>query len=517
MNADKGDQGQTRPLGTPAQWPEAEQLAFVLDTNAFIAMEPASTATEPGLVDAATFDRLAREGRHSVYLAPATLLDIDHDDDEARKQARLALIQKFPMLEDIDPPAGLLTACGLAENPPEDGSNDAIDLRLLSQVWQNAVHYLVTDDVRLRKRAVAAGLGDRVVTVFEAASLLQGRRMPQVTPPPAVEKTIRAKLDSTDPIFQSLREDYATFDAWFTNPAGGQRPAWVIRQPNGTYAGLMILKDSPDNQFIPAGRVLKVSTFKIDKDSRGKFYGELLLKTLFHYAHSGRWESIFVTVFAKHNQLVNLFSDFGFDRQAQPTESGELVLIKALRSDQGRYPPLEFHLRFGPPAVAPESETFVVPITPIWHDVLFPDWDATSRLPIEEGARGYGNALRKAYVCRSSSRKLHAGATLIFYRSQDQRAATVVGVAEALKTSIDPAEICSFVSRRTVYSRQEVEEMAEGGRKQLLAILFRQDRLLEPPWLLSDLKKHGVVNAAPQSITEVTGRGREWIHSRLSA
>ncbi|MDR2253405.1 MAG: GNAT family N-acetyltransferase [Bifidobacteriaceae bacterium] len=493
-------------------------ISFVLDTNAFVAMEPTSTTAEPSLVYGADLARFASQQGHKLYLAPATLDDINNDPDPRRKKTNLGLAKKYTLLADVAPPSDLLAALGQVPSPAGQSINDEIDLRILAQVWSNAVHYLVTNDIRLRKRAVRVGLGDRVLSLAEAAALLASRVKLELVPPPAVRKIKRYELDATDPLFGSLRLDYPEFDAWFSDPGKSQRPAWVIDQPQGGYAGLMILKETSDNEFVSSGKVLKVSTFKVVPDARGRSYGELLLKTLFLEAKSGGWDGIFVTVFAeKQTRLVNLFTDFGFEELPAKTTRGELVLAKSLRPDKRYLQPLDYHVSFGPPAIAPDSSVFVIPIVPAWHDILFPDWNAAGRLPIDESHRSYGNALRKAYVCQSGSRRLARGSTVVFYRSKDERAVTVVGVVEDTKVCPDPNEIFAFVSRRTVYSLNDLTGMAARGTRPLLAILFRQDRLIDPAWSFKTLQEHGVIRAAPQSIAKVGHGGTTWIHSQLAA
>jgi hypothetical protein len=263
--------------------------------------------------------------------------------------------------------------------------------------------------------------------------------------------------------------------------------------------------------------VLKVSTFKVVAGARGWSYGELLLKALFLEANSNGWDSIFVTVFAeKHPRLVSLFSDFGFEGLPTKTARGELVLAKSLRPNMRCLQPLDYHVSFGPPAISPDSPVFIIPIVPAWHDILFPDWNAAWRPLLEEGRRSYGNALRKAYVCQSGIRLLARGSTVVFYRSKDVQAATVVGVVEDIKISCKPDETYAFVSRRTVYSQNHLTDMAGRGTRPLLAILFRQDRLLHPAWSLKMLQAHEVIKRAPQSIAEVRDGGKTWIHSQLA-
>ena len=82
--------------------------------------------------------------------------------------------------------------------------------------------------------------------------------------------------------------------------------------------------------------------------------------------------------------------------------------------------------------------------------------------------------------------------------------------------SADPWGIAAFAGQRTVYSYEEIETMTRPGAA--LAILFRQDRLLESPWPLADLYAAGVLNAPPQSITQVHSEdGIAWLTDHLDA
>jgi hypothetical protein len=76
---------------------------------------------------------------------------------------------------------------------------------------------------------------------------------------------------------------------------------------------------------------------------------------------------------------------------------------------------------------------------------------------------------------------------VLFYRSGDERAITSLGVVEDYQTLSDAAEIARLVSRRTVYSMQDIEGMAHMPTK---VMLFRLVRHFNTPpshdWLLDN-------------------------------
>ncbi|SEM17373.1 hypothetical protein SAMN04515665_1412 [Blastococcus sp. DSM 46786] len=276
----------------------------------------------------------------------------------------------------------------------------------------------------------------------------------------------------------------------------------------------MLVKDELDRPYGLHGKVLKLSTFKVTDEAHGRRYGELLLKTLFNHAHHHGHDGIYVTVFDKHVTLIELLSAFGFrDRARSPRE--ERVMAKQLRptGEDSAADPLAFHITYGPPAVDAQAPFFVVPVEPKWHDLLFPEF--MPQLSLWTGEHPYGNALRKAYLCNAAARQIGPGATLLFYRSHNLSAVTAVGVVEDVLISRSPEEIARLVGRRTVYTLDDIAERC-GAARPVLAVLFRQDRLLEPPWSRRVLDNAGVLNGPPQSITGVRDEeGRRWLQERL--
>ncbi|NTW39445.1 MAG: GNAT family N-acetyltransferase [Cellulomonadaceae bacterium] len=492
------------------------RFALLLDTNAFIALEPKSPSFQADLPDAADLVRLAQEGHHGFFLSAGTTRDIDRDPIAERRQANHLLASKYQHLDPIAPPNDLLAVLGELAPPPGRNTNDDVDLEMLSAVWVGAVDFLVTQDDRLRRRGVRAGLGDRILTILEAVAFLRRLTPRASTPPPAVVPLRTYNLDPRDPIFDSLREDYAGFDAWFTKTRRAPgRPSWIIEAEDGSYGALMIVKDEQPGESELPGKVLKLCTFKVAPHALGRAYGELLLKTLFGHLHHGDYDTVYVTTYPKQERLVELLEDFGFlQLGALDDERDELVLVKHRRpADPSIADPLTAHRLYGPPYIHPDSSMFVVPVQPAWHDALFPDFD--TGLDLWTGTHAYGNALRKAYVSGTRSRRATTGDALLFYRSDDLRAATVVGVVEDVRVSNDPEVIRRFVGRRTVYTPLDLVGMSrEHG--ELHAMMFRQDRMLDPPVSLKTLRLMGVLNGPPQSITEVRRGGRPWLHQQLA-
>lgn len=499
-------------------------LRLLVDSNFYITLEPFAGQIETGQPAAAEVARLAAEQGHKLYVHPAIRDELLQAQDPTLRAQRLAELQKFPVLAEGKIPAALTDVLGT----PSVKSNDYRDMRLLAALHQNAVAYLITDDIKLRSRAARVGLADRVLSLVDTVAMLRQLAPTTITPPPRVQRVEAYALDADEAIFTSLREDYDGFDQWLDTRVRSDpdnRDCLVIEE-GGRYAGLVIVKRNEADCPYPFPQpVTKIATFKVDTDYLGSKYGELLLKSLFLAANDRRAATLYVEVLSKHDGLIELLSSFGFVDCGDRTIRGELVLVKHLRHPKEAMPlsALEYHIAYGPPAIRGTGKLFLVPIRPQWHRQLFPD--APSRPSqvdqlelVSEAAistHPWGNALRKAYISNSPSQQLTPGDTLLFYRSRGASTVTAVGVVEETLRSPDAVEIMSFVGRRTVYTPQEIAQMCRRVRG-VLAILFRQDRFVDPPWNLTELQANSVITAWPQSITQVRGGGVQWVHDQLA-
>jgi len=104
------------------------------------------------------------------------------------------------------------------------------------------------------------------------------------------------------------------------------------------------------------------------------------------------------------------------------------------------------------------------------------------------------------------------GDIVIFYRSGDFRSVTSIGVIDELYENItDSDEVLKYVGKRTVYSRLDIEEMAQSPLK---VILFRHHFHLKRPIQFSELIEIGALAGPPQTITEITNQSYQEIKYR---
>ena len=485
-----------------------QAVKILIDTNIVIPLEPTSAGDlEPGTERVVKFAGTAQQFGCTLYIHPASRHDIQRDGNEVRRRLRSRLVQKYASLPD--PPPVTLELERVLGAAVEFG-NDWVDNHLLAALSANAVDWLVTEDQRIHRKARRLGLQDRVFIVGEAIAALD-RLFAVPAPPPAVRATPAYALKREDPIFASLREDYGNeFDPWLEKCAREHRQAWVI-QEDGRYAALCIVNEEKSEKYGLAGRVLKICTFKVSR--QGLRYGELMLKTVFDFSVHRGFGHIFVQAFEKHSRLLDLLADFGFEPLAQRTERGELVLAKPLAPGPGdpARTPLDYNRRFGPRAVLLQDvPTFLIPIQPKFHAILFPELETQLDLLVRSPA---GNGIRKAYLCRSQTRRVAPGDNLLFYRSQGDQEITVLGVVEGTFVSTDPNLIASRVGKRTVYSFQDISDMCARG--EVLVLMFRQARNLAPALKLADAVEAKLLKGPPQSIVNLPSTAGTWLAQQI--
>lgn len=487
-------------------------MNILIDTNVVIPLEPTSPShVEVTTGVAAELVRAVASGGHRLLLHPLSLAELARDKNASRQSTRAVLLRKYLRL---DRPPGIQAGLEALIGRSRSGTHDWVDDQLLAATWANAVDFLVTGDERIHAKASRASLTDRVLTVEDALAFLRSLEGRTPLPPPAVEAIRAYELDEHDPIFDSFRADYPGFDTWLIQCKRDQRPAWVVREES-QLAAVSIVKERDDELGLD-GPTMKICSLKVAPERQGRRYGELLLKTLFQFAHENRYAFAFLTVHSHHVGLIALIEDFGFERSLPDRGNGELVYVKRFgfsEDDRNSLSPLEFHVRFGPPAVTlVDDQVFVVPIQPRFHRMLFPEAEAQQQLV---SPHPFGNALRKAYLSNTGLRRIRPGATLLFYRSRDIHSVTCMGVVERTLASTDPTAVAAFVGQRTVYTLDDITDMCV--QREVLAILFRQDRLLPTPIPVHELTSRGVVRRAPQSIATVPAEVLPWLAQRIGA
>jgi hypothetical protein len=474
------------------------RLRILLDTNILIPLQDSMVALQPSLTN---FVRLVGVGGHQMLVHPASLADITRDSNLERRGRTLARLDQYTRLE-------VGSACPW--NSHTTSANDACDNEILFSVENDAVHALVTEDHGLHTKARAHGLQDRVYFIQSAEDWLKRLHEPGQTHLPNIRDVPLHALTSmlAHPFFDSLRDGYSGFDNWFRAKARDGRRAWVYGEIESAAPSAICIYAIQENESINdahevlPGKALKLCTFKVADQVRGRKIGELFLKAAFRHASLNRCENVFIHADeARHVHLILLLEDFGF--AARGTYGSDTVFVKQhpvaappVDIDPSRYVRQYFpHFRMDV-----EIGKFIVPIQPRYHQILFPDFSSASSTQLGFPLAHVGNAMKLAYLCHSPTRQIREGDIVLFYRTHDLKQLTTIGVVDRFETSTNASEIAALVSRRTVYSREEIEAMAQTPTK---VILFRLIGHFAEPISYSDLLQNRIVRGPIQSILRI--------------
>lgn len=465
---------------------EGESHAF--GSQALEVMERANSLGFERVVSAGTRDDFLRAGN--------------------RAAERQQLLRKYFRTMDRAAPRAEVAA----QFPYRPSVNDQADIEVLNAYASGYADVLVSEDDKLRRRASRIGL-ERVFDLGEAWEWLRELSDPQWLDAPDVELASPYSVNASAGLFDSLRDDYPGFDDWWRSSVVPQDRTVICLGPVDDPVGLAVLKPEPDTYGL-GPQLLKICTFKVGQEVGGARRGELLLRSVIEYARGKGHDTLYVTVHAKHQHLIDFLEGFGFEAMKHRTDVGEGVFVKYLNPppDSSAVEPLDHNVRYGPGALICDR-LFIVPIQSRYHSRLLPDADGQPSLLPQEPC---GNAIRKTYLCRANIKQLRPGDTLLFLRTDKNETATgtAVGVVEDTLRSADPVALAEFSRGRTVYSLNEITALARAS--EVLAIQFRFDRSLPGgSWSRDELIRQGAMRGSPQSVQEARQEGMAWIRQQL--
>lgn len=481
-----------------------ESVRVALDSNVLIPLEDTGKRLD---ADLARMILLSSGQNIQLCVHPQQEEDIEQDKNKERKEILLSRMKQY---QRIPNPPTLTEEEKKKYDWREIKRNDCIDNLLLAAVVRRAVKYLITEDRGIHRKARRAGIGEYVLTIPQFLVYLDWQREDEPPIPMGIKLKYAHEFDVSDAFFDSLRDGYADFNSWWRDTCCAKnRQLWGVEQYGRPLAICVFKVEESEVITIEnpplVGKHLKICTFKVGGEIRGRRIGERLLHTAFQYAthHRIPWIYLHADV-QKHQQLLSLCLDYGFERHG--TYGGDVVLIKPMipQSDTDELDALAYAVKYHPNFIEDSRvRKFMIPVRPQYHERLFPDIssEVTSSTPFFEELRTLpgcaGNTIKKAYICHSSTNQIREGDLVLFYRSKDRCSIEVVGVVELARKVETLDDLTNLVSKRTVYSVHELSKMIE---KRCLVILFRTMKTF--PEITKESMKHWGI-AYPQQITEI--------------
>ena len=480
-----------------------DKIYFLIDTNIFIQLEDNQIVKK----SFAKFHSLCNKNSAVICIHKLSKKEIEKDDDQIRKNEALSKIKKYELLEK--PPLEKKTKLEKLFGKINK-NNDEIDCQLLFALYKNSVSFLVTEDTGIHKRAKKEDLKTRVLTISQANNMLDRLFPKEITISlPKIENPHLYDIDFNDEIFDSLKDEYKGFEDWFKKSSQEQIKAWVIKnlENKNKLESICIYKEAKGEDYLSYNlpkKSLKLATFKVDESYRGKKLGELMLKQAFLYAVENSYKSCWMTVFPKHEVLIDFIKDFGFmkigetNQRDNKTGEPELIFRKDFIKPEN-YPlrGLDFHIKYSPfYDDRKDIEKHIIPIQEKYYYILFPEQKLQISFPIAENETP-GNTIKKVYLCHAATKQLKCNDLVFFYVSSPVQAITSIGIIESVFRSDELLKVVSHIGKRSVYSFSEIEKMT---KQKVLVIEFRFIKHLKKEINLNQLKKENIIQGPPQSI-----------------
>jgi hypothetical protein len=230
------------------------------------------------------------------------------------------------------------------------------------------------------------------------------------------------------------------------------------------------------------------------------------LKQAFGYAFDNQLEHVYVTVEpGKHEMLIELFEDFGFEYFGIDKKGRDSVYIKQIpvTAPDEILDALDYAVKYYPYVSLRQCSAYLVPISPGFHSILFPEIAVQADF-IESPRVSAGNAIKQAYLCNSNCKSIRPGDLLFFYRTHDYMAITSYGVVDQFYIENDPTTILQWVSKRTVFSGEDIRVMAENSKNGVKVILFRLMGHCNHDVDYAKLLRMSLIKGPIQSITRIS-------------
>lgn len=233
----------------------------------------------------------------------------------------------------------------------------------------------------------------------------------------AIERKKFSEINLSDDFFETLKEDYPGFNGWFSKKLEKGESAYILESCG--IQGFLYLKEEneEDTSITPKlqqKRRLKVGTFKIN--AHGTKLGERFIKIIIDQMFRNHYEETYVTIFEKHESLINLLLRYGFEYYGTKTsEAGtENVYIKCLEKVSGDilldYPKVNIR----------NNKKFMLSIFPEYHTRMFPN----SKLRTEKGHviedTSFTNSIEKIYLSGANLSAYSSGDIIVIYRTADK-------------------------------------------------------------------------------------------------
>jgi predicted nucleic acid-binding protein/predicted RNA-binding protein with PUA-like domain len=479
-------------------------MKLLIDTNILIHLEDNRVISERY----AGFYNLALSNNCKILYHPEAIPnDISRDSNQERKEIIQSKLHKYEVLENC-----AKVTDDFNSQLGANRINDKIDNIQLFQLYKSYVDYFVTEDKGIHTKAKRIGLENKVLNISDILSLLEEQFIIKIPQHPILEEHSIRKIEDkfSSSFFDSLRDDYSGFDNWLQKCVSNDRKCYSLIVDNDLQALLIYNIENVEDHQLPNiyEKVLKICTLKVADTAFGIKLGELFLNKMFEYCINQKINYLYLTVFDKQKQLIELLNKFGFyrndftNKQALP----EIRMIKCL--DKSKITVSENETSIHPFYFDNSSITkYAIPIQPKYYSTLFKDGKFRERTLFDSTEDSIkeiqGNTILKAYISNAKIKAIKKGDLLLFYASKNNKSIEPFGIVETCQIVDNINDLWNIVYRKTVFSLEQLSERLDKKGK-LHVITFRLIGYLKTPVKLEKIQQLDSFSNRIQSITKIS-------------
>lgn len=324
------------------------------------------------------------------------------------------------------------------------------------------------------------------------------------------------KYTIKEEIFHSISKDYNGFQRWFNDISKEKRKCFSIEDEDNKLVAVMIYKIEAISELHPlckligdTNKVIKISTFKVEKNRFGKKIGELFIQKIIKVALFENIDGLYLTAYPRHNYLIKLLQKFGFEEITK--DKGEVFLYKTLNKTPLQELPLFIYQKdivknfpFFNDSYK-ELNKFIVPIRPHYHDAIFYDYPKREYTLFDNltSINPESNSILKAYFGKFT-RDIKVGDIILFYRSQDLMQLTNLSIVVQVFNKESRGIYHELSKYRTVFSRKELNDYVESKNSTL--IIFMPIFYLNKKVTFNDLSKLSMTDNKLQTINQISDK-----------
>lgn len=184
-------------------------MKALLDTNIIIHREASKVINQ----DVGILYRWLERAKYTKCVHSLTINEIEKYKNQ---QAVETFQVKLDSYEQIEIPSPLQEEVKTISEKIDVNDNDKNDTLLLNEVFVGRVDILITEDKKIRKKAIELGIEDKVFTIDSFLEKTFAEHPDLVNYKVLnVQKLKFGRINLDDDFFASLKEDYVGFEKWF--------------------------------------------------------------------------------------------------------------------------------------------------------------------------------------------------------------------------------------------------------------------------------------------------------------